>query len=201
MTAAFRYFQSFPLSVRTTILALIFGAFAFVSTGDGQENTASEIRVPYGLTWGDPIDKIHEMISGVKAREISTSQKAPGKVVIEADGLGVGNPLLRKSVFTFRDGGLEEVELQYSDASWDGDKSVDFFDRTRRRIDDRYGSGTLLVNKVKETPSDATAPKDAAYTLIIYSWVQPIAALELNFYSMEEKDKAFRMVSLRYKAP
>ncbi len=163
--------------------------------------TPHEIKVPYALGWGDGIDKVREMINAVKARETGSSEKVPGKVVIEAVGLNVGDLLLKKSLFTFRNGLLAEVELQYADASWDGDKAVDFFDRTRRRIDERYGAGTLMVNKIKEAPSGENIPKDATYTLIIYNWIQPVAALELNFYSMEEKEKAFRLVSLRYKAP
>ena len=166
-----------------------------------QETGASEIKVPYAMSWGDSIEKLRGMISAVKANETACSEKAPGKIVIEAIGLGVGNPLLKKSLFSFRDGALVEVELQYADAAWDGEKAVDFFDRTRRRIDERYGAGTLLVNKVKETPAGNQVPKDTTYTLIIYNWVQPIVSLELNFYTMEEKDRACRIVSLRYKTP
>ena len=141
------------------------------------------------------------MIAAVKAHEVSSTEKSPGKVVIEVEGLGIGNPLLKRSLFTFRDGALVEVELQYTDPTWDGDKAVDFFDRTRRRIDERYGAGILLVNKVKETPVGDKIPKDTTYTLIIYNWVQPIVSLELNFYTMEEKENACRIVSLRYRTP
>ena len=166
-----------------------------------QQAGMGEIRVPYALSWGDSPEKIHGMISAVKACETACTEKSPGKLVIEASGLGIGDPLLKKTLFTFRDGALMEVELQYAEDTWDGDKAVDFFDRTRRRIDERYGAGTLLVNKVKEPPADPGAPRDTTYTLIIYSWVQPAAALELNFYSMEEKERAFRLVSLRYRTP
>lgn len=184
------------------MVLLIPGGFGILPTlCPAQQSGLLEIKVPYALSWGDSPDKVHGMISAVKARETACSEKAPGKIVIEAEGLGLADPLLKKSLFTFRDGSLVEVELQYADPAWDGDKAVDFFDRTRRRIDERYGAGTLLVNKVKETPADTTVPRDASYTLIIYSWVQPLAALELNFYSMEEKERAFRLVSLRYKTP
>jgi len=166
-----------------------------------QQTAPREIKVPYALGWGEGIDKVREMINAVKAREVSCSEKVPGKVVMEIDGLGVGDLLLKKSLFTFRNSLLAEVELQYADASWDGDKAVDFFDRTRRRIDERYGAGALMVNKVKETPPGENVPKDATYTLIIYNWTQPTCALELNFYTMEEKEKAYRLVSLRYRAP
>ena len=37
---------------------------------------------------------------------------------------GVGDTLLKKSLFTFRDGGLVEVELQYDDPVWDADRCV-----------------------------------------------------------------------------
>jgi hypothetical protein len=120
---------------------------------------------------------------------------------MEAEGLGVGDTLLRKSLFTFKEGSLVEVELQYGDPSWDSEKTLDFFDRTRRRIDERYGSGTLLVNKVKERPTGDNIPRSVTYTLIIYQWIQPAVALELNFYSVEDEEKSYRLVSLHYKTP
>ncbi len=168
----------------------------------GQDTGVREIKIPYALSWGDSAEKIRDMINAVKAHETADSETSPGKVVIEAEGLGVGDPLLKKSLFTFRDGSLVEVELQYVDETWDGDKSIDFFDRTRRRIDDRYGAGILMVNRVKDHPTDdPTIPADLNYTMIVYRWAQPMVALELNFYSMEEKERAFRIVSLHYKTP
>jgi hypothetical protein len=141
------------------------------------------------------------MLHAVKARETAFSVKIPGRAVLEAEGLGVGDTLLRKSLFTFKEGSLVEVELQYGDPSWDSEKTLDFFDRTRRRIDERYGSGTLLVNKVKERPTGDNIPRSVTYTLIIYQWIQPAAALELNFYSVEDEEKSYRLVSLHYKTP
>ena len=197
---AFRH-SSFQRAAPRSALRLLFMSAALLTLCAALQAETIEIKVPYALCWGDSPEKIHGMISAVKASETACSEKAPGKIVIEAEGLGIADPLLKKSIFTFRDGALIEVELLYSEDSWDGDKAVDFFDRTRRRIDERYGAGMLLVNKVKETPADPAAPKDSAYTLIIYNWSQPIVALELSFYSMEEKERAFRLVSLRYKAP
>ncbi len=195
-----RLLSSFSLrGIVTSVLILMTGGSILPCYA--QQTGMAEIKVPYALSWGDSLDKIHGMISAVKATETSCMEKSPGKFVIEAEGLGIADPLLRKSLFTFRDGSLVEVELQYASPVWDGDKAVDFFDRTRRRIDERYGAGTLLVNKVKEAPADPSAPKDTTYTLITYSWIQPAAALELTFYSMEEKERAFRLVSLRYKIP
>ena len=166
-----------------------------------QAASPREIKVPYALTWGDTAEKVREMLHAVKARETAATEKQPGTVVISAEGLGVGDPLLRASLFTFREGSLVEVELQYLDPSWDGEKAVDFFERTRRRIDERYGPGTLLANKVKERPSGDKVPRDMAYTLILYRWNQPAVALELNYYAVEGSEKAYRLVSLHYKTP
>ena len=117
----------------------------------------------------------------------------------------MGDQLLKKSLFTFRDGALVEVELEYGDSSWDGEKTLDFFDRTRRRIGERYGTGILIVNKLQEHPAGDKVPQGMAYTLIIYQWTQPTVALELNYYSVEEGSgesaKALRLVSLHYKMP
>ena len=163
--------------------------------------TAQPIRVPYGMAWGDIPDKARQMIAAVKARELSCTDKGTGRQVMEIDGLGVGDPLLRKSLLTFRDGSLTEIEMQYGDASWDSERMTDFFDRTRRRINERYGIGSLIVNKVKEHPSDERIPDDITYTLIVYQWSQPSAVLELDYYAAEQEEKALRMVSLHYKQP
>lgn len=159
------------------------------------------IKVPYALAWGDSVDKVREMLNAVKARETALSQKSPGKFVLEAEGLGVGDQLLKKSLFTFRDGSLVEVELQYGDPSWDGEKTLDFFDRTRRRIGERYGTGSLIVNRVRDRPAEEKVPQDVTYTLIIYQWTQPTASLELDYYGVEGVEQALRLVSLHYKAP
>lgn len=186
--------------LRNILLALAF----LLTTGNSaiaQQAPAREIKIPYSLAWGDSVDKVREMIHAVKAKEISCSEKSVGKVVLEASGLSLGEPLLKKSVFTFKDGSLIEVELQYEDPNWDAEKTVDFFDRTRRRIDERYGLGTILVNRVKEQPEGENLPKETSYTLIIYQWSQPTVSLELNYYSFEEKEKSLRIVSLHYKTP
>jgi hypothetical protein len=165
-----------------------------------QQAAPRNIQIPYSMSWGDAVEKVRGMISSVQAKEISCTEKSPGKVVLEAGGLGIGDPLLKKTLFTFKDGSLISVELQYGDSTWDAEKTLDFFDRTRRRIDERYGTGTLIVNKVKEHPGD-NVPKDMTYTLIIYQWNQPAVSLELNFYSVEDGDKSLRLVSLNYKIP
>lgn len=184
---------------------LLLGGVMTASPSSAQQPAAHVIKIPYALAWGDSVEKVREMLNAVKGRETAFSQKAPGKFVLEAEGLGVGDQLLKKSLFTFRDGSLVEVELDYGDPSWDGEKTLDFFDRTRRRIGERYGTGILIVNKLKERPSGDKMPQDMTYTLIIYQWTQPTVALELNYYSVEEgsgeKAKALRLVSLHYKTP
>jgi hypothetical protein len=165
------------------------------------EPAVQGIRVPYGMSWGDTPEKVRDMIAGVKARELSFMNKGSGKEVMEAEGLALGEPLLRKTLFTFRDGSLVEIEMQYGNPSWDADKTLDFFDRTRRNINGRYGVGTLLVNRVKERPAGEKVPEDMNYTLIVYEWSQPAVTLELDYYGVEKSDQTLRMVSLHYKKP
>jgi len=190
-------------ALRVVALVLLGGLPA--KTYSAQQPAAQPIKIPYALAWGDSIEKVREMLNAVKGREIAFSQKAPGRFVLEAEGLGVGDQLLKKSLFTFREGALVEVELEYGNPSWDAEKTLDFFDRTRRRIGERYGTGILIVNKLKEHPAGDKVPQDMIYTLIIYQWAQPTVALELNYYSVEggegESAKALRLVSLHYKLP
>jgi len=181
----------------TPMLLLLLGS-AMVRA---QQAPAQGIRVPYGMAWGDSPEKVRDMIRAVKAHEVSCVTKSPGKDVLEVQDLTVGDQLLKKSLFIFRNGSLVEIELQYGDPEWDAEKTLDFFDRTRRRINERYGTGTLLVNKIKERPDGEKVPDDMSYTLIVYEWSQPAVALQLDYYAVEEKEKALRLVSLHYKTP
>lgn len=190
--------RSFAAAGWTALLCL--GVLLSARPLAAQSAGGREIKVPYGLAWGDSAEKIREMIRGVKGREISSVEKSPGRLQIEAEGLGVGENLLRKSLFTFRDGSLAEVELQYGDPAWDAAQTVDFFDRTRRRIDERYGPGILIVNRVHQKPEDEKIPSDMFYSLIIYRWSQPTVNLELDYYGVEDGVKTLRLVSLHYKS-
>ena len=205
-TGTMTVFRVSRLTARV-VLACI-GLMIISPLASAQQAPVTTIKVPYGLSWGDSVEKIRDMIGAVKARETSFTQKGPGKTSLEAEGLAIGDPLLRKTVFTLRGGSLVEVELQYGNPNWDAEKTTDFFDRTRRRIDERYGAGTLLVNKVREHPSGENTPGDMTYTLIIYQWTQPMAALELSYYAAEEQSSSAgtnnpscRVVSLHYKTP
>jgi hypothetical protein len=192
------------LRIPLAVTLLLLGAFPCILPAEpenGGQNGSHVIKIPYSLNWGDSEEKIREMIHAVKARETGCSEKSPGRVVIEAEDVEVGNPLLRKSRFHFKEGSLVEVELQYSDPAWDAERETDFFDRTRRRIDERYGAGSLMVNQVKEHPPGDKMPKDTTYTLVIYRWGQPAVALELNNYCVEGNAQSYRMVSLHYKTP
>ena len=193
--------RQLPLRRAVTLLSACVAILLFPHSLAAQETSGKAIRVPYGLAWGDTVDKVHGMIAAVKAKEISCTEKSPGKIQIEAEGLGIGENLLRRTLFTFRDGSLVEVEMQYGDPSWDGPQTIDFFDRTRRRIDDRYGHGTLLVNNIRQHPDGDNIPASALYTLIIYRWSQTVANLELSYYELKEETKACQLVSLHYKTP
>lgn len=181
--------------------ALLFPVFLWATPSLlAQTSGVKEIKVPYGLSWGDSPEKIREMIRGVKGTELSSSEKLSGRLQIEAEGLGLGESLLKRSVFCFRDGSLTEVELQYGDPTWDAAQTVDFFDRTRRRIDERYGPGILMVNRIREKPDGEKIPQDMSYTLIIYRWSQPAVNLELDYYGVEGGANSLRLVSLHYKS-
>jgi hypothetical protein len=190
-----------PLFARALAAFFVIGGGTGIAQQTASPGAPKVIQIPYSMNWGDSVEKVRGMISSTQAKELSCTEKSPGKVVLEAEGLGIGDPLLKKTLFTFKDGSLISVELQYGNAGWDAEKTLDFFDRTRRRIDERYGTGTLIVNKVKEHPEGEKVPREMSYTLIIYQWNQPTVSLELNFYSVEDGDKSLRIVSLNYKTP
>jgi hypothetical protein len=190
-----------PLLEGTCLVLPAVFVLLFCTVSSAQHQSVQGIRVPYGMAWGDSPEKVRDMIRAVKAQETGFSTKSPGKDVLEAQGLAVGDPLLKKSLFTFREGSLVEIEMQYGDSTWDAEKTLDFFDRTRRRINERYGTGTLLVNQIKEHPAGEQVPEGMSYTLIVYEWSQPSVALQLDYYAVEEKEEALRLVSLHYKTP
>ncbi len=188
-----------PLSFLRVFVLLC--ACVFLGTIPAEAAAFREIKVPYGLSWGDGVDKVRDMLRAFKGKETGISDKAPGRTVLEAEDLGIGQPLMKKTLFMFKEGSLVEIEQQFNDPGWDGEKAADYFGEIRRRVDERYGPGTKMVEKLKEKPADNNAPSDMTFTLIVYRWSQPTVALELNLTSVEGSTRAFRLVSLHYKTP
>ena len=99
---------------------------------------------------------------------------------------------LKRTVFYFKNGALVEVELQYQSPDWDILRYDDFMSAVRRRIEQKYGAGTLIAK--------TRAPEgDVIQTIVGYKWNQNDTAIELIYYSAENASQSYRTVSVHYK--
>ncbi|MGH8047258.1 MAG: hypothetical protein ACREKL_08425, partial [Chthoniobacterales bacterium] len=87
-----------------------------------------EIRVPFNFRWGDSAELVEDTIVRAKAH-VADRQTVNGKKVLVVEGHP--DPRLKCSKFTFDNDALIDVELQYSDPSWDSEKFSTIFDQTR----------------------------------------------------------------------
>src|SRR5687768_15039797 len=86
---------------------------------------ADDIPPPFGFHWNDSMTKLEQILVGAKAK-IVTREKKEKRDIWTVEGLV--QPGLRRTLFTFRDGFLVEVELQYEYPDW-----------TIERYNDRMG--------------------------------------------------------------
>jgi len=150
----------------------------------------SEIMPPFGLEWGESTERMERLITGAKAKVASRSEKG-GRTVWVVEGLKQEN--LKATRFYFRNGGLEEVELQYENPAWTEAEYNRFLSQLRSRIDQRFGAGKLTARSREPVES-------VTQTLVGYLWQRGPSRIELIYFAAEDSAQAFRTVSLHYKA-
>ena len=76
---------------------------------------ADDIPPPFGFKWNDSMTKLEQVLSGAKAKIVNREKKEKRDVwTVE----GLVQPGLQRTLFSFRDGFLVEVELQYEYPDW-----------------------------------------------------------------------------------
>ena len=149
-----------------------------------------EIMPPFGLEWGESTERMERLVAGAKAK-VASRREVNGRTVWAVEGLKQEN--LKATRFYFRNGGLEEVELQYENPAWTEVEYNRFLVQLRSRIDQRFGAGRLTARS--REPVEAVTQ-----TLVAYLWQKGPSQIELVYFSAEDATQAFRTVSLHYKA-
>jgi hypothetical protein len=153
-------------------------------------SAVEDIPPPFGFHWNDTMSKIEQVLVGAKAK-ILTKDKKEKREIWTVEGLV--QPGLRRTLFSFRDGVLREVELQYEYPDWTIERYNDRMGEIRRYFDAKFGTGKL-VSRSRDTDSDVVQ------TLVGYQWIVGGTMLELFYFSAQRDQLVFRSITVSYKA-
>jgi len=151
---------------------------------------AEDIPPPFGFQWNDSMTKVEQVLVGAKAK-ILTKEKKEKRCGWTVEGLV--QPGLKRSLFTFKEGFLVEVELQYEYPDWSIERYNDRMGEIRRYFDAKFGTGKL-VSRSRDTDSDVIQ------TLVGYQWIVGGTMLELFYFSAQRDQLVFRSITVTYKA-
>lgn len=158
-------------------------------TSPGSQPGAQEIRPPFGFQWGENPERLTKLLEQAKAR-VEGEELIHGRLRLEVTG--ISQRMLLRSFFYFDQGSLSEIELHYGNAGWDSRQYTDFFDQTRRFLDQKYGQGRLLARTKTEQGGINSS-------LMGYQWNQPGASLQLFLFIAEKGGESLRVLSLHYR--
>jgi hypothetical protein len=149
-----------------------------------------DIPPPFGFHWNDSMTKVETVLLGAKAKIVSKERKEKRDVwTVE----GLVQPGLKRTLFTFKEGYLVEVELQYEYPDWSIERFNDRMGEIRRYFDAKFGTGKL-VSRSRDTDSDVIQ------TLVGYQWIVGGTMLELFYFSAQRDPMVFRSITVTYKA-
>jgi hypothetical protein len=179
------------------IAGVLFWGFATALLGlprlaPAQAAKSKELKLPFNLRWGESAERIEKALSSAKARVVQRRAVRGGKEAWDIEGIAADQmPGLKKSVFSFKQGLLVGIELQYSDEKWPDDQYGEMMSEFRKRINDRYGEGQLLARKTEELG-------EIRQTIVGHKWQVANTALKLVYFAAVDKKHALRTVSLHY---
>jgi hypothetical protein len=151
---------------------------------------ADDIPPPFGFHWNDSMTKVEQVLLGAKAKIVAKERKERRDVwTVE----GLVQPGLKRTLFTFKEGFLVEVELQYEYPDWSIERYNDRMGEIRRYFDAKFGTGKL-VSRSRDTDSDVIQ------TLVGYQWIVGGTMLELFYFSAQRDPMVFRSITVTYKA-
>jgi hypothetical protein len=149
-----------------------------------------DIPPPFGFHWNDSMTKVEQVLLGAKAK-IVTKERKEKRDVWTVEGLV--QPGLKRTLFTFKEGFLVEVELQYEYP----DRSIEWYNERIHDIrtywDAKYGKIGKLVSRSRDTDSDVIQ------TLVGYQWIVGGTMLELFYFSAQRDLMLFRSITVTYK--
>ena len=183
---SFRGIKNRAMNVRFFFVAtvLIFFASGFPA------RAIDDIPPPFGFHWNDPMTKVEKVLLGAKGKIVTKDRKEKRDVwTVE----GLVQPGLKRTLFTFKDSFLVEVELQYEYPDWSIERYNDRMGEIRRYFDAKFGTGKL-VSRSRDTDSDVIQ------TLVGYQWLVGGTMLELFYFSAQSDPNLFRSITVTYKA-
>jgi hypothetical protein len=151
---------------------------------------AEELLPPFGFRWNDTTARVEAVLNGAKAKIVSREKKENRDVwTVE----GLVHPGLKRTLFTFKEGSLFGVELQYEYQDWTIERYNDRMGEIRRYFDSKFGTGKL-VSRTRDNDSDVIQ------TLVGYQWIVGATMLELFYFSAQHDALVFRTITVDYKA-
>jgi hypothetical protein len=168
-----------------TLLAIVVLLGCTVHSG-----AVEEIKPPFKLHWGETVERMERLLTGAKLR-IVDRRSVDGREVWDVEGIVQEG--LRRTVFSFKNGELVEVEFQYHKPEWPESKYDAFMGDVRRRLEQLYGRGELIARKTEPVG-------DVTQTLVGYKWNQNNTAVELFYFSAQSASQVFRTLSVHYQS-
>jgi hypothetical protein len=151
---------------------------------------AEELLPPFGFRWNDSTSRVEAVLNGAKAKIVSRDKKENRDVwTVE----GLVHPGLKRTLFTFKEGALFGVELQYEYQDWTIERYNERMGEIRRYFDTKFGTGKL-VSRTRDNDSDVIQ------TLVGYQWIVGATMLELFYFSAQHDTMVFRTITVDYKA-
>jgi hypothetical protein len=171
--------------MQRALFSLIIFLFAVSSTC-----AAEELLPPFGFRWNDTTARVEAVLNGAKAKIVSRDKKENRDVwTVE----GLVHPGLKRTLFTFKEGALFGVELQYEYPDWTIERYNERMGEIRRYFDTKFGTGKL-VSRTRDNDSDVIQ------TLVGYQWIVGATMLELFYFSAQHDALVFRTITVDYKA-
>ena len=185
ITRSSRFRRTWRSSRPIALLFLL--AFAAVASST---HAADELLPPFGFRWNDSTSRVEAVLNGAKAKIVSRDKKENRDVwTVE----GLVHPGLQRTLFSFKNGSLFGVELQYEYA----DRTIEWYNtrmgEIRRYFDGKFGTGKL-VSRTRDNDSEVIQ------TLVGYQWIIGTTMLELFYFSAERGQNVYRTISVNYKA-
>ena len=148
-----------------------------------------EISPPLGFRWNDASPRVEQVLAGAKAKIVSRERKEKKEIwTVE----GLVQPGLKRTLFTFGEGFLTSVELQYEYPDWSIEHYNSRMGEIRRYFDAKFGVGRL-VSRTRDTDTDVIQ------TLVGYQWIAGPTMLELFYFSAQRDPNIYRTITVTYK--
>jgi hypothetical protein len=161
-------------------------------------SAADDLVPPFGFRWNDTMLQVERVLKGAKAAVVKREKKENREIwTVE----GLVHPGLKRTLFTFKQGSLFGVELQYEYPDWTIERYNQRMGDIRRYFDTKFGTGTLVSRSQDSDPY-------VIQTLVGYRWTVGTTMLELFYFSAAEGNvpsnrepyPTFRTISVNYKA-